>query len=63
MDQVTYPIPLLCVIVTLWCYVTSSIQGDFPNEPIMWDALARRQWNEVDTSLLSGNHSNDRMIS
>lgn len=40
----------------------SSIQSDFPNDPVMWDALARRPWDEVDTSLLSGSHSNDHVI-
>lgn len=45
-----------------WQLRYCSIKQHFPCEPIMWDALARRPWNEVETSLLSGNHSNNYVI-
>jgi len=44
------------VYLLLTCTVGSvnSIKGDFPDEPVMWDAVARRQWEDTDTSLLTG---------
>ena len=60
MDRVSLSSQLLWFVMSPVLY--SSIQGDFPNDPVMWDALARRPWDEVDTSLLSGSHSNDHVI-